>query len=75
MVEQLAQLEGERRMEQALQKTWAGKTRRMGGTRCEGAAWIYIYGMKAQLLESLWVRNREEAGKADTERVLLQTPW
>lgn len=25
-----------------------------------------FYGMNVQLVESLWVRNREEAGKADT---------
>lgn len=54
-------------MEQALQKTWAGKTRSRGCPLCENAAWIYgaLLWVNVQLVESLWLRNKE-AGKADT---------
>lgn len=55
-------------MEQAPQKTWAGKTKSRGCPLCEDAARVYgaLLWVNVQLVESLWVRNREEAGKADT---------
>lgn len=55
-------------MEQALQKTWQGRQGK-GVAHCVNVQLGFtelFCGMNVQLVESLWVRNREEAGKADT---------